>query len=119
MRLTDGAAWIEAQGKSEYFPLEALLKNRLTYIANASDAQLLDHPRTVAGAGEGGQLVSRGDEVRVVEFDEIEGELWIHIEVMSHSICEPGEEPTVTDQGWLPAYGPSGELTLWFHSRGC
>lgn len=119
VRLAGGAAWLKAQEKSEYFPLEALLMNGLTYIATAPDVQLSDHPRALAGAGEDDKTASTGDEVRVVEFIEAENELWIHIEVMSHSICEPGEEPMVTARGWLPAYGPSAEPTIWFRSRGC
>jgi hypothetical protein len=37
---------------------------------------------------------------------------------MSHA-CEGDGEPTVVDQGWVPAYGKADAPTIWFYSRGC
>jgi len=45
--------------------------------------------------------------------------LWFFVEIMSHSACEGDGEPTVADQGWVPAYGKADAPTIWFYSRGC
>lgn len=57
--------------------------------------------------------------VRVLGFRRVDGRLWAHVEVMSHSICESLEDPTVKAQGWMPVHAPDGEPTIWFSSRGC
>jgi hypothetical protein len=44
--------------------------------------------------------------------------LWFFVDIMSHA-CEGDGEPTVIDQGWVPAYGEADASTIWFHSRGC
>jgi hypothetical protein len=59
------------------------------------------------------------DSLRVIGFREVGAELWIHVELLSHSFCESTDEPTVTARGWMPAHDTSGEPTVWFSSRGC
>jgi hypothetical protein len=56
---------------------------------------------------------------RAVEFRQVGDRLWIEVEVLSHSICESTEEPTVTARGWIPAHAESGAANIWFFSRGC
>ena len=56
---------------------------------------------------------------RVTGFREIDGRLWVQVEVSSHSPCQSMEEPSVRGRGWIPAHAPSGELNIWFSSRGC
>lgn len=119
VRLPEGSAWLEASGEEEYYPLEELLVDRLTYVAHAPDSPLSDQPGAPAAEGRDDPVVSTRDEVRVLESREVDGELWTHIEVMSHSVCHGGERPTVVARGWMPAYAPSGEPAIWFYSRGC
>ncbi len=57
--------------------------------------------------------------VRVLGFRRVGGRLWTNVEVMSHSVCESIEAPTVKARGWMPAHAPDGEPTIWFSSRGC
>jgi hypothetical protein len=45
--------------------------------------------------------------------------LWVHIQVMTHSICTSTEEPKIEAEGWIPAHAGTGEPTVWFYSRGC
>jgi hypothetical protein len=57
---------------------------------------------------------------RVVGYGEIDGRLWLDVELWSHSICErAGEEPTFKARGWMPAHAASGEPAIWFSARGC
>jgi hypothetical protein len=117
VRLAEGAAWLEASARSEYLPLEELLTDRLTYLTRGWDGTLAAAPGAAArGAA---RETARGGNVRVVGFRRSADRLWVEIEVLSHSICESLEEPTVTDRGWVPAHAPSGEPTIWFFSRGC
>jgi hypothetical protein len=57
---------------------------------------------------------------RVAGSKEIDGRLWLDVELWSHSICErAGEEPTFKARGWMPAHAASGEPAIWFSARGC
>jgi hypothetical protein len=118
IRLVDGAAWLMASQRDEYFPLERLLTDGLTYLTDASDGVLASSPG-VEGREALRERVVSGRPVRVVEFRQVDGRLWVHIDVMSHSICESAVDPSVTARGWLPAHAASGEPTVWFFSRGC
>ena len=56
---------------------------------------------------------------RVLAYREIAGVPWVEVEVLSHSLCEGMEEPSVRARGWIPAHAPSTEPNIWFSSRGC
>jgi hypothetical protein len=57
---------------------------------------------------------------RVASYKEIDGRLWLDVELWSHSICErAGEEPAFKARGWMPAHAASGEPAIWFSARGC
>ncbi len=114
VRLSNGAAWVRVSENNEYYPLEELLLNGLTYITDASEPALLDRPDGVVVA-----TASTGDSVQVVDFMRIDNQLWLHVEVLSHSVCESADEPKVLFQGWLRAHGSSGQPSVWFYSRGC
>jgi hypothetical protein len=59
------------------------------------------------------------DSLRVIGFRRVGDQLWIHVELLTHSFCESAQEPVVTARGWIPAHDTSGEPTVWFSSRGC
>jgi hypothetical protein len=113
--LNDGVAWVQASRRNEYLPLKTLLSNGLTYVTGTYEGHLFGHPGGSAVVAK----VSGGDSVRVMEILSVEKQLWIKVELLSHSICESVDEPKITAQGWIPAHGPSGQPTVWFHSRGC
>jgi hypothetical protein len=115
LRLSDGVGWVQASEKCSYVPLEELLFHRLTYITEGSDAYLLSRP----GGANGVAKASSGDSVHVVEVATVENQLWIHVQVMSHSVCSSADEPTVVSQGWMQAHGATGKPAVWFSSRGC
>jgi hypothetical protein len=117
VRLSDGAAWLHASDRNEYFPLERLLTKGLTYLTDASDGQLRSSAGAVRDAD--GKRIAAGGPVRVRQFRRVGEDLWVNVQVLSHSLCESRQEPVITAEGWLPAHSASGEPTIWFYSRGC
>src|SRR5262245_47678677 len=115
VRLSDGAAWLQASPQDEYFPLEKLIATDLAYVTDASDGRLTASP----GGGQDAGRAETNRTVRVQEFRRVGGRLWIRIEVLTHSICTSSDEPKVTARGWMPVHAASGEPTVWFPSRGC
>ena len=118
VRLSDGTAWLRASDRDQFFPLERLLTESLTYLADDSNARLRSAPGVAAPNADGGPFAA-GMPVQVREFRRVASDLWVNVQVLSHSICESSREPTVTAEGWLPAHVPSGAPTIWFSSRGC
>jgi len=114
VRLSEGTAWLQASPRDEYFPLEQLLTDRLTYLTDAWDGHLSESP-----GGAAAEPTVSGRDVRLGQFRRVGDRLWVHVEVLSHSICESTEEPTVAARGWMPAHAVSGEPAIWFFSRGC
>ncbi len=117
--------WV--QQAAGYHSLADLLASseRLTYLTPAWDGRLYDAP------GKGATLVlprerrrSRNDPAqtdtvpyRALDHTMVAGRLWIKVEILDE-VC--GErDPHVLYTGWVPAQSPSGELLMWFHSRGC
>jgi hypothetical protein len=45
-------------------------------------------------------------------------ERWLHVRVNTTS-CGESLEGVTPVEGWLPAYGSSGQTSAWFYSRGC
>jgi hypothetical protein len=117
IRLADGAAWVRASARAEYYPLQRLLADSLAYLTKSWDRQLAE---SVGGVGRSSQgLVEAEPSVRVIGFRQQSGQLWVQVEVLSHSGCESADGPRVTARGWLPAHSKSGERSIWFHARGC
>jgi len=45
---------------------------------------------------------------------------WIKIQVYNQQSCKRYDKPyEVVFEGWIPAYDSDGEITVWYHSRGC
>ena len=118
IRLPVGTAWIQAAEEDGYYPLERLLPDRLTYLTGAWDGRLAPSPG--APAVEIARSRAVGEQhVRVTEVRRVGQDHWVRVELASHSVCASAAEPTVTARGWLPAHAASGELAIWFYSRGC
>jgi hypothetical protein len=116
VRLADGTAWLQASPRAEYLSLERLLEHGLTYLTDHWDGRLAKGPDAPSVEIPG----SRAERaVRAIGFQDRRGQLWVDVEVLSHSPCTSNEEPRVDARGWLPAHAVSGEPTIWFYSRGC
>jgi len=124
IRHGEGSAWVRPSERAEFHSLAVLLIDALAYMTDAWDGPLAPEPGRGALAAEldrvgsdpthWGRMSVEVDEVRSVG-----EELWVAVRVFSHSVCEGREEPRQVASGWLPAHAPSGELTVWFYSRGC
>jgi hypothetical protein len=117
VRLSDGTAWLRASERNQFFSLERLLTDGLTHLTDAFDGRLSSSPGGALSIHSDSVLAGRN--VNVGGFREIAGRLWIQVEVMSWSLCESVEKPTIVARGWLPAHAPSGKPSVWFSSRGC
>lgn len=47
----------------------------------------------------------------------VEGRLWLHVQILSHTIYESDEPPRVVAAGWVPAHDAAGQSAVWFYSR--
>ena len=59
------------------------------------------------------------EDVRVKRLQTVDGKVWVDVEVISHTICESNEPPTIKAHGWIPAHDNIGAPTVWFAARGC
>lgn len=117
IRLAAGSAWVRSSPRDSFHPLERLLLDGLTYLTETWDRRLA----ASAGApGRPARVEARSSQpsVRVIRSQQLRGELWFEVEVIT-SPC--GEDPNVTalDRGWVRAHTTSGEPVIWFSSRGC
>jgi len=116
VRLSSGSAWLESSGPQEFYGLERLFEGSLTYLTRAWDGKVAAAPGSAARLAKVPTLAP-DQPVRVRRATLDKDGLWFLVDIMS-SGCE-GEEPTVIDHGWVPAYGTAEETTIWFYSRGC
>jgi hypothetical protein len=145
IRLHEGSAWMHAGPDNAFLPLERLIEDGLTYVANPAGATLASAPGSPNEAGvrdppgapcapgtpgtpdppgapresHESRALETWDPVEVLETRWVEGDLWVRVAVLSHSVCDSLDEPTRIAEGWLPAHAPDGEPTIWFYSRGC
>ena len=117
IRLAEQSGWIRATAQNQFFSLEELLAENLTYVANADGGGLAAAPGTERSAAT--NLLSAERHVKVLENRAVGEQLWLRVAVQSHSVCEGVEEPTTLAEGWVPAHSATGEPTVWFYSRGC
>ena len=118
VRLTVGSAWLEASPQDEFYGLERLFEDGLTYLTEGWSGQVSASPGSAGRPAKVPRLAA-DQPVRVRRASRENEGLWFFVEIMSHSVCKGDGEPTVVDQGWVPAYGKADAPTIWFYSRGC
>ena len=122
VRLQKGSAWIKASLSDRFMSLNELFEEFIgvTAIDKAFTGRLLTTPDVRATAA-GAVRVSPMQPVQVLEIRDSEGQTFVKVDVMSHSLCNAGANgpPEVVGTGWLPLHGPTGEPTVWYSSRGC
>jgi hypothetical protein len=122
IRLSGGqSAWVEAP-QSRFMSYESLLEEftGVTFFTESFNGEL----RSAPGLTLANRPVARGNAgqpARVIETRRSGDRLWLHVEVLNHSLCDAGAKgpPETIANGWLPAHSASGEPTVWFSSRGC
>jgi len=119
IRLATGAAWLRASSRTRFMPMADLFSEypSLTTVSDAHRGPLRDNPEGEVSAV---KPVQPGTPVRVLGTRQSGGQTWLHVAVMSHSVCEASAgPPEVVGLGWLPAHAASGEPAVWFSARGC
>ncbi len=58
-------------------------------------------------------------DVRVTGTRTIDGKLWAEVELITDHDCGRPGAGLVRGRGWIPAHAASGDLNVWYHSRGC
>lgn len=118
VRLESGSAWLQASAQDEFYGLERLFENGMTYLTEAWNGQVT---ASLGSAGRPAKFprLATNQPVRVRRASREKDGLWFFVDILSHSVCEGQGEPTVADQGWVPAHGKFGAPTIWFYSRGC
>ena len=109
IRTGDGSAWVRAPFADRFMSYESLLEEFVGVTFVTADVQ------------QGELKIAAGQPVRVSETRRDGDGLTLHVEILSHSVCNAFAEgpPEVTAAAWIPAHTPSGEPTVWFSSRGC
>lgn len=111
-----GDLWIDAFDGTDYWSLERLLKDRFSYINTQDGIALQSEPKGSTDS----HLWPYETPINLIRSSVIDGQLWLQVQIMSHTICETlDEEPRVIDRGWIPAHDVQGNTTAWFYSRGC
>ena len=117
VRLTVGSAWLEASAQDTFYSVEQLFTDSPTYLTEAWTGQVAASPGSAGRTAKSPRLARQP--VRVRRAAREKDGLWFLVDIMSHSACDGDGEPTVADQGWVPAYGQADAPTIWFFSRGC
>jgi hypothetical protein len=99
IRLASGSAWVRAPFANRFMPYESLLEEYVSMTYRVEPEQ----------------------PVRVIETRRKGDVLWLHAEVLSHSLCAAADNdpPRVIAGEWIAAYDPRGEPAVWFWPRGC
>lgn len=117
--LESGSGWVEQPGTISFTTYEELVKDRTNHLTEGWNGKLWREPgrdqfepslewRTAAG-----QSVP----AEVLEWREVGGEAWIKVRLKPYkpyASCTPTLPDNITTEGWLPAYWPSGRVSVWF-----
>ena len=109
IRLNEGSAWVRLPFADRFMSYETLLEEFVGVTFVTTDLQH-DTLKIVAA-----------QPVRVNETRRDGDRLMLHVEILSHSVCNAFAEgpPEVTGTAWIPAHAASGEPLVWYSSRGC
>lgn len=110
--------WLSPTHGGYFRPLRHLLLSGLTYLTDEWDGRLFPNPRakvefTRLEPSEGLR------EIDLKSSQDVDGALWLQIEILAAGRCEQAQEPRAIAQGWIPAHAPNGQPNAWFHPRGC
>jgi hypothetical protein len=108
--------WLPPAEAGTFRSVEQLLSAGLAHVTDAWDGFLAAAPSTTAQRRRSPRPAR--DSISVIEIRRTGDTLWIRIAVLNPGHCEAAQ-PRPVATGWIPAYAPSGALTVWFYSRGC
>ena len=111
-------AWLAAADVAAFHPLSEIMRDSLAYLTKAWDGRVharAGDPKSASSLG------VRGNEVpiAVAASARVRDEVWYLVTVLGESPCSSADAPSVVGAGWVPEHAASGDLNLWFFSRGC
>jgi hypothetical protein len=113
--------WVKAADAGHYFPVAELLPKRFTYLNEHWNGDLWSSPEEGGSVRRSRLKRDEGEQEYVVDVREVrqtDRGLWLKVALYNGSPCEDGEVEVV-EEAWLPAYSSSGQLAVWYYSRGC
>lgn len=120
--LVDGSAWLPEPLGARSRTYADLVKESLAFLTEAWDGRVWDAPGGTPGSAPKSvafrQIQRPEHPADVFEYREVNGQLWLHVNVLSESPCET-QQPLSLIEGWVPAYNARGQWTADFYSRGC
>lgn len=121
--------WLEPRFAGRFHPLMELYTESLTYLTAEWNGRVFHAAGKKDGVTEiPVDHVTDGDNEKwatnlagaeVIESQNVDGQLWLKVKVFHPDVRCEGTEPRESAEGWIPAYADSGELNVWFYSRGC
>lgn len=121
IRLADGRfGWVAPDDAGTWFPYGELVVNRLNYLTGEWSGHVWPDLGAGIPARSSNKVSAEREEyaAEVIESTTVGGTLWFRVNVLSVNPCEAGER-RVGLSGWIPAFGPTGQPTAWYYSRGC
>lgn len=117
----DRAYWIDVLPNIHFYSYYDLIKSRPAYLKQWKWA-LYDAPDGKQIPVSPSILAAHHREkppVEVADSQEMNGELWIRIKILDSSCYEYDRPAKVLLTGWVPAFQPDNERTIWFNSNQC
>jgi hypothetical protein len=113
-----GYGWVEHSDGAQYREVHSLVSSGLAFLTEAWDRRLFERPDAAAPA----RTLDRDgetDSARVIDVYYTRGhsDAWYLLAVVRGE-CS-GEPLEIVATGWVQAYTPQGDNSVWFRSRGC
>src|SRR5262245_19178483 len=119
IRTSRGVGWLSPDNAGSFHSLETLITRDLTYLTDAWDGFVTTSARSTARTRVSQRRPYGSEDVHVKRLQTVDGQLWVEIDVISHSFCESNQPATIKASGWIRAHDAIGAPTVWFASRGC
>lgn len=116
IQMETGSGWVLASTENIFLSLLALFTSHTPYLTIEWDGRVWQSPnkgvKQVIGA-------KPRIAVRVLTSKLVDGKLWVEILLPVEDDCGNRNSSIAPIQGWIPVHSKSGNVTLWFNSRGC
>ena len=116
IQMENGSGWVSVTTENTFLPLMELFSSHKPYLTNEWDGRIWQSPNIGAKQVTGAKP---GIAVRVLKSNLVDGKLWIAVLLPAEDDCGDIDNSIPPTQGWIPAHSKSGNVTLWFNSRGC
>jgi hypothetical protein len=113
-----GYGWVQHSDGTQYRLVHALVSSGLAFLTEAWDRRIFERP-VVEASARTLERTGTSDAVRVIDVYYARGssDPWYLLAVVRGQCT--GEPLEILATGWVPAYTPEGQNSVWFRSRGC